>query len=193
MALERLWLGMVTKNTSNSGTDSSIVLIINQDSTFGDSLHHTFPDTSQIDQGRGGANLYELDLTTTAAVPIDPSRLNDSSVRVGIRGPDQWKPEYIVTWGIDAKTQSVTAIGMRHEPDTKLSTNENEGNISLPIRKMRTGTDDSSIRSLLMLMTTADKTNAGTVSPIELEISVEGAIKVQFDFPDTPQRVPHRN
>ena len=49
MALERLWLGMVTQNKKNSGTDSSVVLIINQDRTFGDSLHHTFPDSSQID------------------------------------------------------------------------------------------------------------------------------------------------
>ena len=39
-----------------------------------------------------------------------------------------------------------------------------------------------------MLMTTANIRRAGTDSPIELQVSVGGAVVVDFDVPDTPQQ-----
>jgi hypothetical protein len=46
--LSRLWVGLKTKNKSYSGTDSRIVLIINDNGI--DRLHHTFLTTPQEDQ-----------------------------------------------------------------------------------------------------------------------------------------------
>jgi hypothetical protein len=58
-------------------------------------VHFTLPDTAQDDQEGGQANLYQIDLNDET--PIEgrtflTERLNDSSVRVGIRGDDAWSP-----------------------------------------------------------------------------------------------------
>ncbi len=56
MHLRRVFTAMLTRNTDGTGTNSRIVLIINDNGI--DRLHHTFSDTSQDDQERGQANLY---------------------------------------------------------------------------------------------------------------------------------------
>ncbi len=61
MEISRLWIGMLTRNADNAGTNSKIVLSINVGGT--DVMDHTFSEnTYQKDQERGEANVYELDL-----------------------------------------------------------------------------------------------------------------------------------
>ncbi len=183
----RVWLGMLTRNTADSGTNSRIVLIVNENGL--ESLHHTFPDSSQDDQEKGEANLYQLDV---AAQSIEPENLDNSSVRVGIRGDDLWRPEHIVLWGERLTGGAIIPVGIETEIGTTISTDEGEGNISLPVRRLALGSDRMRINRLLMLMTTANIKHAGTDSPIELEVSAGGAVLVDFDVPDTPQQEQER-
>lgn len=183
----RVWLGMLTRNTRYSGTNSRIVLIVNEDGN--ESLHHTFPDTSQDDQEQGEANLYELDVS---AQTIERSNLDNSSVRVGIRGADLWRPEHVVLWGEQLTGGAILPVGIETDIGAALSTDQKEGNISLPIRTLALGSDRMTINRLLMLMTTANIKYAGTDSPVELQVSVDGAIAVDFEIPDTPQQEQER-
>lgn len=52
------WVGMRTFSAKHSGTDSPIVLTVNDNGT--EQLHHTFSDTPQRDQETGEANLYDV-------------------------------------------------------------------------------------------------------------------------------------
>lgn len=183
MHLRRLWTGMLTKNSRNSGTDSRIVLIVNANGI--DRLHHTFPDTSQPDQEQGAANLYETSVTGNFIIPED---LNNSSIRVGIRGNDLWRPQHFVVWGERFSNGAIIPLAIETDLSVGLSTDVNEGNLSLPVRQVALGNANMAINRLLMLMTTANADHTGTDSTVELQITdEEGSIIVDYDIPDTPQ------
>lgn len=180
--LTHLWAGMLTRNSPGyAGTNSRIVLIVCQNGF--DRLHHTFSDTPQDDQERGQANLYELNVATNN---IDPDALDNSSIRVGIRGDDLWCPEHFVVWG-ECTDGTIRPLAIETDLSVRLSTAQDEGNLSLPLRLVNPADERMPIRRLLMLMTTADEPNAGTDSPIELQITSGGSLVVDFDIPDTPQ------
>lgn len=181
--LRRVWTAMLTRNAPGSaGTDSRIVLIINQDGR--DRLHHTFPDTCQNDQERGQANLYEVAVSQNG---VEPDQLNNSSIRIGIRGDDQWRPEHAVVWGQRVTGGAVIPLAIETGLGARLSTDTGEGRLSLPLRRVGLGSSRMQIRRLLMLMTTSNRKNAGTDSGLELQISANGSQFVDFDIPDTPQ------
>lgn len=181
--LKRVWLAMRTWNSpKHAGTHSPVVLIVNQNGT--DCLHHTFEGTGQEDQERGQANLYGL--KGLEALAIDPGQLGNSSVRVGIRGKDQWWPEHFVFWGDDTDGV-VQPLAVETDVSVILSTDRNEGNVSMPLRRVQAGSDNMSINQLLLLMITADVEDAGTDSPTELDVSSSGRTFVHFEIPDTPQ------
>lgn len=189
---------MLTSNSSNAGTDNETVLIINEDGR--DRLHHTFRDTSQRDQEKGEANLYYLDISESSRFErITPANLTNSSVRIGIRGDDAWAPEHYFVWGESAENpNTIIPIAMENHineitsnrvgPDPVfISSDKSEGNISLPLRLVRTGDGDSRINRLVMLMTTRNVSDAGTDSKIELQITSNGSVIVNYEIPDTPQ------
>ena len=102
--LKTVWFGMLTDDSDDSGTDSSIVLIINVRGGRFDVLHRTFPATEQSDQEQGQANLYEITEDDFEPQPfvgstVDPQDLNASSIRIGIRGNDMWRPKSVFVWG----------------------------------------------------------------------------------------------
>ena len=180
--LKRLWLAMRTCNSpAHAGTHSPVVLIVNENGK--ERLHHTFSDTHQDDQERGQANLYGLDVQ---AFNIDPGQLGHCSVRVGIRGGDQWWPEHFVLWGEDTDGV-VEPLAAETDVSERLSTAHNEGHISLPLRRVEKGTANMAINQLLLLVITADVEDAGTHDPVELEVSSHGSTFAHFEIPDKPQ------
>lgn len=185
MPLRRLWAGMLTKDTSYSGTDSRIVLIVNENGI--DKLHKTFlDDPSQEDQEKGQANLYEVDVATNN---ISPDHLNNSSVRVGIRGDDLWRPEHFVVWGEQLTNGAIIPLAIETGLTIVLSTDASEGNLSFPLRLVGLGNQDMPINRLLMLMTTASTEDSETDSPVTLQIISGGSLVVDFDLQeDTSQR-----
>jgi hypothetical protein len=176
--LRRLWTGMLTRNNGNAGTNSRIALIIK-----GTQL--TLPDTSQGDQERGQANVYEVEV---AAHNIVPEELTDSSVRVGILGDDVWRPEHFVVWGERFTGGAIVPLVIETDISAKLSTDPSEGNASLPLRLVGLGSATRTINRLLVMMTTANSDDAGTDSTVTLRVTTSGGTEVvDFDFPDTPQ------
>lgn len=180
--LATLWMGTLTRNVDEAGTDNRIELIVNENGL--ERLHHTFPDTAQEDQERGKANLYKVEVATKNIVP---EALNDSSIRVGIKGDDAWHPQHMVIWGSRFSGGAVIPLAIETDLTVKLSTKASEGVSSIPLRLVSLGSGAMQINRLLMLMTTSTTRDAGTNSAIELEISTAAGLIVDFDVPDTPQ------
>lgn len=199
--LTSLFFGMLTRTgPGDEGTDSPIVLTINQGGV--DRLNHTFSEnTPQEDQEFGQANLYELDV---AGRNIDVSQLDDSSIRVGISGDDQWEPELLFLWGAQRgfppTLPEIVPIAIETGIRTKLSTNDAGAVPSLPLRLVAKGSRNMPInRLMLMTITEGDPrddggiiatafTPHGTDAPIELEVVNDAGVAVKFEIPDTPQK-----
>ncbi len=189
---------MRTWNKRDSGTDSQIVLIVHEEAprdSASDIVHHTFASTSQDDQEKGQANLYDFEPDPS---PLMDAYLSDSSIRVAIRGSDMWRPEVIAVWGVgpvrwlDAREETAVPLGIETDIETVLSTDEGEGNVSIGIRRAYVAYGDMPIQRLLMVMRTEDYKNAGTDSPIQLRIEVPGGSTTVYDIPDTPQKEQER-
>src|SRR2546423_481726 len=129
--LSRLWVAMRTQDTDDAGTDDKIVLIINDDGV--DKLQYTFPDTSQDDQERGQANLYEIDVEGS---DIRSESLTNSSVRLAIRGSDFWHPQHVLVWGQEANGGQVVPLAAEWDIEEGISTDPSEGNLSFPLRRI---------------------------------------------------------
>lgn len=203
----QLFVAMTTRDSDNSGTDSSIVLIANVKGT--DIIQYTFPDTSQDDQDRGQANLYNLAVSDN----LDSTDLPSSYFRVGTRGDDAWRPEHFFLWGTDKDFSKIVPIAFRFDttsqsverlvdgvgvsdPDISqvvLSTDNSKGDLSFPLLPIAIGDETMPIKRLLVLITTADKDDAGTNDNLTLEITVWGhkvgppAQDITYKFPGTSQ------
>src|ERR1051325_468331 len=172
--INTLWIGMVTSSTAdNSSTDSPIVLIINETGDETDVVQFTFPDTVQSDQESGQANLYEIkeeEFATRGGRVFDPLKLNESSVRIGIRGDDAWIAASIFVWGqqLDGLIVPLALLTARESgsaqlPNFTISTDIDDAprsSVALPRTKL--GSSVVTIRRLILLLSTADKDNAGT-------------------------------
>jgi hypothetical protein len=201
--LKTVWFGMLTDDSDDSGTDSPIVLIINVRGGRFDVLHRTFPDTAQSDQEQGQANLYEItedDFEPQAFVgsTVDPQDLNASSIRIGIRGNDLWRPKSVFIWGeqkdglivpLALDTELRSDIGIAGQlVNVDLSTDASEGKLSFAPSRIQLGVATTVIRRLLLLVTTADVDDAGTDDDIALQITTtDGRLVVDHVFPDTSQ------
>lgn len=163
--LSDVWLGLVTKDTEDSGTDSRAVLIVNERGV--DVVHHTFPDTAQTDLERGRANLY-----TVGGVSVTPENITNSSVRLGLRGSDLWRPQLACVWGRSASNvDDIHPLAFASAITTVLSIDVDEGRTSLPIRRVARGTDAMSINRLLVVLATADIRHADTPDAVEMLVN----------------------
>ena len=130
MQINRLWTAMLTRESRDSETDSSIHVSVNTNGV--ERLNHTFPDTQQTDQERGIANLYDVDVTDNG---IQSEQLTDSSIRLGINGDDAWRPQHVFVFGEGVTRPGVNetqAVAIETEIDT-LSTDPSEGPSSVPL------------------------------------------------------------
>jgi hypothetical protein len=205
--LAHLWLGTVTAGKRNSGTNSRIILIVNPGGERMDSVHHTISVTSQDDLERNQANMYEVSQdqfnTIFEAFPatVDTELLNESSIRLGIRGGDAWTPESVFVWGREQRDAGdIAPLGLvvdlhpsaaSHDSLLRvtLSMEAGEGQTSFAIPQAHVGGPDMIIRGLIFLMVTADDDDAGTDDPIRVLITtVDGRLVVDETITDTGQR-----
>ena len=200
--LHTLRAGMLTRAEEDSGTNSSIVLIINETGGRPDLLHHTFLDTAQRDQEPGQANVYEITKDEIQA-PLGESplfsadQLNESSVRVGIRGDDAWRPQTVFVWG-EQTDGLIMPLALTMDLDRPivghvlngivLSTDPSEGVTSFALGRVRLGPASQRLQRLILLLVTADQEDAGTDDKIELQIVTrDGRVVVNHVFGDTAQ------
>ncbi len=192
--LTYFWLATKTIRRSGSedeGTRDPIVLTINQDGD--DSVEATFEVRSVRDHAPGQAAIHAVE----CALPIvHPYQVNESSVRVGVRGKDRWEPERLFLWGAGHPVASlegpeagaatappvIVPIAVRDRPP-KLSVDPKEGSLTAPLHLVRTGWDEMPIRRLWLLLSTSDSRYAGTDSPVTLQISGQDGLAVSFDLP----------
>jgi hypothetical protein len=196
MEISRLWAAMLTRNQSSAGTDSKVALTVNINGV--DRVNHTFPDTTQLDQETAEANLYAIDLE---GLGIEPSELTDSSIRLGIRGSDAWRPLHFFVWGQRLSPilgSEVIPLGIETSISTQVSADPAEGVQSIPIRLVTKGSRNMPINRIFLLLTTAGVPDdgdiiaeglgpEGTNSAIEIQIVSQGRLVVLTEIRDTSQ------
>ncbi len=188
--LKNVYFAMVTRNVKNAGTDSMVSLIVNENGQ--DKVHYSWRDTWGRDQERGEANLYKLEEAVN--VDIERGNLNDSSVRVGIHGVDQWSPEHFFVWGETRTGNTVLPVAMELDIGTKLSTDLTEqGKLSIPVRLAQPGGTNTTIRRLLLLLLTHHDEHARTHDEIVVKVSSAAGVLVNHTIGNTPQYDLERN
>jgi hypothetical protein len=174
--LSRLWFAMRTRNIEDAGTDDRIQLIIKEDGV--EKLIFTVHDSSQDDQERGKANLYQI-----GSIVLRPENLTDSSFNVAIKGKDFWFPEHVLIWA-EADKQ-VVPLAAEWDIEAGISTDPNEGRSSFPVRRIGYPTStiiqapdsQARIRQLLVILTTANVEDAGTPDDVVIKITLSGGRK----------------
>jgi hypothetical protein len=201
MQISRLWMAMLTRESADSDTDSSIHLSVNTNGV--ERLNRTFPDSQQTDQERGIANLYDVDV---AGNDIQGEQLTDSSIRLGIGDDDAWRPQHVFVFG-EGTTRSgaseTQALAIETDVATTLSTDATEGAPSVPLRLVGRGSASQTIRRLFILIRSrgsdrppedggilgsAVPHQTVTDAPLEIQIVSQGRLAVLFQIRDTPQQ-----
>jgi len=119
-------------------------------------------------------------------VSFDSDALTNSSVRIGNRGDDAWAPQHILLFGHTAR-ESLVPIAMETDLTELLSSDAGEGALTLPLRLVGLGGFDIPIHRLLLLVRTADRDDAGTDSLIQLQVKINGVLRMSEVITDTPQ------
>ena len=90
-------------------------------------------------------------------------------MRIGNRGDDAWAPEHILLFAHENR-QGTVPIAMETDLTQWLSSDANEGALTQPLRLVGLGDSSTLIHRLLLLVRTADRDDAGTDSPVRLQI-----------------------
>ena len=104
-----------------------------------------------------------------AVVSFDLELLTNSSVRIGNRGDDAWAPQEILLFAV-TDGGGIIPIAMETDLTHWLSSDPSEGRLTLPLRLVERGDSSTLIHRLLLLVRTADEDDAGTDSPVRLQV-----------------------
>jgi hypothetical protein len=174
--MRNLYVASLTGSLPDSGSDSELVVIMNKGGL--DVVHR---DLGFGDVETGGGKLYRHNVSESQIVP------DDYYMRIGIRGDDAWRPRMITAWCTRFTSGAVVPLGYDEELDIVLSTDADEGRISLPLRQVVPGRVRTEI-SRVMLVTGTNVGNSATDSPIHVTITRgDGTVVVDHTIPDTPQ------
>ena len=209
MIIDELWLATLTKDQDDAGADaSSLNVTINLDGT--DVLDTDFPflttdgplasgfgpdDENWLGRAQGalsgsmlGGVLGGMKLDS----PLDSDSLTNSSVRVGFRSDDAWGPSDLLLFGTinagaDERKQTFAALAIETEVERWLSTDRSEGKLTMPLRRVGTGTSDTPIHRVLLLTFTPGSGNRDTDDVISLQIATSTGIVLSQRITDTNQ------
>ena len=174
--IDHVWFAALTRHLNDAGTDNSLNLTVNIAGTDVIDTHvgwHT----------RSGQGYFLINNDFT---PFDSNGLTDSSVRIGIRGDDAWAPEHILIFGHSPRL--FYPVAMETDIDTTLSADPGEGHLTMPLRLVATGDSTTVIRRLLLLVDTrSTNDDAGTDSPVQLQITAAGNNVFTQQLPGTAQ------
>jgi hypothetical protein len=165
----------LTSNRSDSGTDSELVVIMNKNDV--DVVHR---DLGFGEVSTGGGKLYLHHIEESQVLP------QDYYMRIGIRGDDAWRPAVIAAWCERFTTGNVVPLGYDQLIDTVLSTDTDEGRISMPLRHIGGGRIRTGINRV-MLITGTNIDWSATDSPVHVRIKAGETVVVDQTIPDTSQ------
>ena len=173
--IDHVWFAALTRHLDDAGTDDLINLTVNVAGT----------DVINTDVGwhtRSGQGYFLINNDFT---PFDSAGLTDSSVRIGVRGDDAWAPEHILIFGHSPRL--FFPVAMETDIDAMLSGDSDEGHLTMPLRLVAPGDSTTVIRRLLLLVDTTGTDDAGTDSPVQLQITAAGNNVFTQQIPGTAQ------
>ena len=174
--IDHVWFAALTRHLNDAGTDNLINLTVNVAGT----------DVINTDVGwhtRSGQGYFLINNDFT---PFDSAGLTDSSVRIGVRGDDAWAPEHILIFGHSPRL--FFPVAMETDIGVTLSADNDEGQLTMPLRLVAPGGSTTVIRRLLLLVHTADTDDfAGTDSAVQLQITAAGSNVFTQQIPGTAQ------
>jgi hypothetical protein len=179
-----LFLAFLTKNEDDAGTSSMLNLTVN---VAGDDILDRDFGTDVDDAGADWL------WSNTLPAPFDSSGLTNSSIRLGIRDDDAWAPQEVLLFGQaepDFQPGRIVALAMESDVQHWLSTDSSEGNLTMPLRLVSSGSSATIIRRVLMIVETVWSNVFGdtaTDSPIELEVRAAGNVVLKQEIDDTAQ------
>ena len=191
--IDNLWLAALTKRADDAGSDSRFNLTINIDGI--DVAVHDFV-IGWRRTGSGGNQGVRTGLrdgqagienSKPLAAPFEANGLTHSSIRLGIRGDDAWAPDHGF---LIARTQPaftpgrITALAMETEIDSWLSSNSDEGHLTMRLRLVSPGSSTTLIQRVLLLIYTDSGDDVQTESSIQLQIAAGGGIVVSKTITD---------
>jgi hypothetical protein len=176
--MRNIWVATLTSNSSDAGTDSETVFIMNKGGL--DVVHQDMQLFREV--ATGGGSLTILDVAESQILP------EDFYLRIGIRGDDAWRPELILAWCQRFTSGNIVPLGYNQIIGQTLSTDSSEGRISLPLPLAGRGGIRSEINRVL-LITLTHASDFATDSPIHVRITRGGGEEVVVDhtISDTPQ------
>jgi hypothetical protein len=188
-AIDDVWLAALTKDEDDAGSRNRFNLTVNIDG--GDVFRHDFflgwnlPGQGSTGLRDGQAGLEEAQ----PPGPFDSDKLTNSSVRVGLRGDDAWAPKHVMVIGRaqpDFTPGRILALAMETDIERWLSTDSDEGPLTMPVRRVGAGTSSTVIRRVLLLVYTDRASDVDTESDIKLQIAASGQLmldkKLTHDF-----------
>jgi len=177
--IEDLWLAALTKDEDDAGSKNRFNLTVNIDGTdvFRQDFLLGWNLTAQAGTGLrdGQAGLEEA----KPPAPFDSNKLTNSSVRLGLRGDDAWAPKHVMLIGraqADSTPGPVLALAMETDIERWLSTDSDEGKLTMPVRRVGAGTSSTIIRRVLLLLYTDRGDDIDTESDIKLQIAASGQL-----------------
>ncbi|HYE37529.1 hypothetical protein [Methylocaldum sp.] len=174
--IRNLWVATLTSNSSDAGTESETVFIMNQEGL--DVVHRDMELFRSV--ATGGGSFTILDVAESQILP------ENYYLRIGIRGSDAWRPEVIVAWCERFTSGNIVPLGYEEQSDITLSTDASEGRISLPLRPVVPGVIRTEIQRVL-LFTITHFSDFATDSPVHVRIRRGDELVVDHTIPDTPQ------
>ena len=174
--IRNLYVASLTSTLRDSGSDSELVVIMNQGGL--DVVHR---DLGFGGSETGGGKLYRHNISESQVVP------ENYYMRIGIRGDDAWRPRMITAWCQRFTSGAIVPLGYDEQLEVVLSTDSSEGRISLPLRQITPGMIRTQINRI-MLVTGTNVGDSATDSPINVRITRGGdEVVVDHTVPDTPQ------
>ena len=174
---QTLNIALSTFNIRHAGTHSQPVLIMGDRNR--DLLHHTFDLPEGIKEG--SSHILSLDVSKYNL----PSYLD--YVRLGIRGADAWWPEYAFIWGDNLNEsghRELVPLGLENWTPYKLSTDEEEGRISIPINRANLASIYTRMQRMILMIGNESKRYAGTKSPITVKTFIQDNLFTEFTLPE---------
>ena len=176
-----LWLAALTRDVADAGSSDQLNVTIN--------VNGIDVATAEFVGEHPQAQGYLRH--AVAVVSFFSDQITNSSVRIGNRGDDAWAPQDVLLF---AQAQSAAAFPIAMETDLTqwLSSDANEGALTLPLRLIGRGDSSTLIHRLLLVVRTADEDDAGTDSPVRLQvIGSDGQLRmselITNTLTDTPQ------
>jgi hypothetical protein len=189
--IHELFLANLTRDEEDAGTSATetspaLNLTVNIDG------EDVFDGNFEAGFKKGWAAISKASLFNPPFKPFESSALTNSSIRLGIRTDDAWAPQHVLFLG---QTESLEQTGslvlpLAVETDLQekwLSTDSSEGNLSMPLRLVGSGSSSTTIKRVLFLPVTGGGPNQGTDADIELKITAGGVPVVSGTIPGTPQ------